>query len=458
MVALLIALAGKAALADDNNNFAFIDQGGEENSGEIDQTGEGNQLGTSTDPAFQNGYYNLLELTQTGRDNHVGMQGTGLNQEGFGATRSVFNRITITQTGDFHTVGEVLQDARGGIPLGANRIDITQDGGNGNVIASVIQEQADDMPGQVATLIQTGKTNHIAQVRQSSLTPAQNGENRIKATFIGDRNGRIGLSGWALNAGATTGALIQKAGANGLGANGNAIDLEVRGNDNRFGITQGGRLNSVGKITLNGDNNEIGVHQDGFENDLTTSIISGSGNDVGVEQWGTNTAYLDMGGDNNDNGVSIFQSGTNDTHVLIDGHRNLVISSQDFDGVNGGQNTADIDIVGSDNRAKLDQQGSNDAVISYTGNKSNSTGFSAARLVATGLVPGNFHQIGNDNRISVQVTGDSNLTAATQNGAFNLLIAVISGTANEAVILQTGASNSANLYQRGQGNLAMIAQ
>jgi hypothetical protein len=457
MLTLLIAFAGKAAFADDNN-LVFIDQGGEDNSGQIEQIGEGNQLGTSADSAFQNGYYNLLELTQDGLGNHVGMSGTGLNQEGFGATPSVFNRITITQTGDNHSVGEVLQDARGDIPLGANRIDITQNRGSANEVASVIQEQADDMPGQVATLIQTGNANQISQVRQSSLTPAHNGENSIKAEFIGNRNGRVRLSGWALNSGATSGALIQKAGDDGLGANGNTIDLQVLGSDNRFGLTQGGRLNSVGKITLNGDNNEIGVHQDGFENDLTTSIISGSGNNVGIEQWGTNTAYLDMGGDNNDNGVSIFQSGTNDIHVLVDGHRNLVTASQDYDDATGGHNTANIDVIGSDNIARLDQQGSNEATIFYEGDKNNGTGFSSARLAAAGLMPGDFHQIGQGNDISVNVTGDKNLTAVSQTGTFNLLTAVVSGTLNEAVILQDGAFNSASLRQRGQGNLAMIAQ
>lgn len=458
LIAILALLAvAQPALAQEDN-LVFIEQDGADNSGRVDQAGARNQLGTQDDPALQSGYYNLLELTQTGSGNQVGMFGDGVDQDGFAATPSVFNRISVTQTGDGHIVGEMRQAAQGGIPDGANRAFLTQQGGDGNVIGTVLQDQADDMPGQVATLIQTGDANLIVRVEQSSLTPANNGENVIRAEFVGTGNGTVALSGWALNSGAESGALIQRIGDDRQGANGNFMDLQVLGDYNRFGIYQGGRLNSVGQLTINGDGNQLGVHQDGLENDLTSSIIQGDGNDIGVEQWGTNTAYLDLPGDSDDNGISIFQSGANDIEVLVDGARNLVIANQDYDGANGGRNSADIDVTGDENRATLQQAGENTATVRLDGDRNNAAGFSAGLNAPAGLEAGLIVQTGRGNSVGVSVTGDRNRIGTAQSGLANLLTAVVSGDDNEAAILQAGNGNSATLRQQGVGNSAVISQ
>lgn len=95
-------------------------------------------------------------------------------------------------------------------------------------------------------------------------------------------NGTVMLSGHALESWATSGALIQTVGEDNMGANGNDTGLKITGDQNRFGIYQGGRQNSVGTIVLEGSGNQMGVRQEGCQNDLTVSIVSGNSNDVGI--------------------------------------------------------------------------------------------------------------------------------------------------------------------------------
>ncbi len=454
LFALMVMLAGQPALAQDDN-LVFVDQDGRLNSGDINQTGANNQLGTDGDPALQTGFYNLLELDQIGTDNRVGTEGTGLDQMGDAATPLVFNRITIRQQSDGNTVGEVRQSALGTIPDGANRLNVLQSGGNLNRIGTVLQLQSDEKPGQSATVIQTGQGNVVARIEQQSLTPADNGENSIRAEFIGDGNGAIALSGWALNSDAPSGELVQTSGDDGLGANGNDIDLFVRGNFNRFGIFQGGQLNSVGQITIEGDGNQLGVRQDGFQNDFTSSVISGNGNDIGFEQWGTNTAYLDVLGQSNDNRISSFQDGANDARILVDGHRNLVLARQEFISGRGVNNDADVVVTGSDNSLDLRQQGSNSAMVVIAGDMNNAVDF---RTPSPGLLVGVIEQTGLSNDLSASIDGDENLFAVRQTGDSNLARILVIGTMNEAELLQSGGNNTAGLSQQGVGNRAVISQ
>lgn len=112
-----------------------------------------------------------------------------------------------------------------------------------------------------------------------------------------------------------------------------------------------------------GDDNLVFIDQD----DLTVSVVSGDSNDVGIAQWGTNTAFPDMSGASNDNAVSLFQHGTNDIHIIVEGSRNTVLASQDYDMGDGGDNEADIDVLGSDNAVDLTQRGTNVATITQAG-------------------------------------------------------------------------------------------
>lgn len=74
-----------------------------------------------------------------------------------------------------------------------------------------------------------------------------------------------------------------------------------------------------------------------------------------------------MPGTNNDNAVSLFQDRINNIHALIDGSRNTVLASQDYDNDDGGDNDAEIHVLGSDNAVELTQRGTNVATIMQTG-------------------------------------------------------------------------------------------
>lgn len=457
MLLCTTALAPGVVFASDDNE-AFIDQIGADNEARIDQVGSANLVGLESDPVLQDAYYNAIIFSQTGNDNQIGTTGTGVDQVGQSTTPSVFNTIRVTQASDYNLVGEIYQAALGALPLGANRLSILQNLGDSNRIARVIQEQLDGMPGQIAEITQSGIENNIDLVEQRSLSPAQFSENTIRARFTGDRNGRVGLTGPALVMGVVDSALIQTVGYDGLGANGNQMDLEILGDFNRFGIFQGGRLNSVGLLTISGSGNQLGIRQDGLENDITASVISGDGNRVGLDQIGTNRAFLDVVGLSNDNDILGIQQGTNDLRFFVEGNRNLLTIEQDFEAGLGGTNDASIVVIGSYNFFDVLQRGDNIAEITVIGDSSNNSGTGFSGSAALGLDAGFVRQTGSGNRFSALITGDANLIAAAQTGDDNSIIALISGSANQAAVLQTGAYNVASLVQTGHGNTAGIIQ
>ena len=422
------------------------------------QIGIMNQIGTLSDPFLQNGLYNTFIVDQSGNHNRVGTDGEGVHQNGQSASPTVFNQITITQTSDRNTVGEILQSALGAIPDGANRLEITQQSGEANTVNEVLQNQFDGMPGQSATLIQSGEGNVLARVEQQSLTPAKKNENLIHAEFYGIGNGAVGLSGFALEIGASSGELKQTIGSDGLGANGNDMSLSITGDYNRFGIFQGGRLNSVGVITIQGSQNQLGLRQDGLENDFTSSLIAGDGNIMGFSQWGTNTAYFDMVGQGDDNQVLVRQAGTNDLRLRVEGHRNTSISHQDFHEGLGGDNDAEIALSGSENFMNLSQNGSNIAVLSIEGEGNNTSGFSQAPLLEAGIDTGMITQSGSRNFIWAEVLGVGNNTAIAQEGTENTVTAFVRGNANQFVIVQAGLANTARSSQLGIQNSVFVSQ
>lgn len=457
--ATALAILPASALYAADDNVAHIDQIGADNAALIDQVGARNSVGLEDDAALQNGYYNALTVRQTGADNRVGTEGDGLEQNGQLASPSVHNIITIEQSSSENIVGEVLQSALGAIPGEANRLIVLQEGDKGNRVSVVYQIQENAMPGQIADITQSGEGNQIALLRQRSISSKQDGENTITARFSGDFNGLRALTGPALISGVPDAALIQDTGANGLGANGNQIDVAVTGGFNGFGIYQGGELNSVGLITITGDSNELGIRQDGYENDLTTSVISGDQNRIGIDQMGTNRAFLDLVGQSDDNDILGIQIGTNDLRFYVEGDRNRVSAKQDYDSGMGGGNAAEFRVIGSDNVFDLLQEGTNTATFTVEGDFNNNSGAILAGDAAIGgLVAGVIRQVGTGNAIEATITGDANLLAALQTGASNTFVAVISGKSNQAALVQDGTLNTAYLAQTGNGNIAGIIQ
>ncbi|OWU84475.1 hypothetical protein ATO6_12340 [Oceanicola sp. 22II-s10i] len=460
ILTITTAVLPVAVLAADDN-VAFIDQIGADNVAQIDQVGSLNQVGLEADAALQNGYYNQLSISQTGARNQIGTEGSGLEQNGELATPSVHNLIDVEQSSDENVVGEVIQSALGAIPGAANRLIIRQGGLNDNRITRVYQIQEDAMPGQVASVTQDGEGNVLALLQQRSIAAQQFQENRIVANFTGDFNGVYGLTGPALVTGVTSSALIQDTGYDGIGANGNEMDLAIQGNFNRFGIYQGGWMNSVGLLTIAGDGNELGVRQDGYENDLTMSTIFGDGNRVGIDQIGTNRAFVTIIGQSDENDLLGIQEGTNDLSFYVEGNFNNVTVEQGYNTGLGGDNEASVSITGSSNFFNLTQFGTNTAAITVVGDSNNNSGAGLSGVAAiAGLTVGFLQQTGAGNDFSADITGSSNLVAAAQTGDGNIATLVVlgGGTNNQAAFLQGGSFNNAYVVQNGSGNIAGIIQ
>ncbi|MEH6833117.1 MULTISPECIES: hypothetical protein [Falsihalocynthiibacter] len=444
-----------------DNNLAFVDQIGADNTGLISQLGSANQVGTELDPVLQNGYYNDLTITQTGEDNVIGLEGLGVDQAGNSATPSIFNTILIDQDSNLNIVGSIQQSALGAIPEGANRLTIQQglDGaGDRNKISLVVQEQLGGMPGQVAILTQTGEQNTVALVEQRSLTAAQFKENIIVANFSGSFNGRGDLTGPALTSRAVANSLIQRVGYDALGANGNEMNLMVSGDFNRFGVFQGGRKNSIGFLTISGNSNQIGFRQDGLENDITASEILGDGNNIGVGQIGTNRAFLNIVGLSSDNEVLGLQEGSNDLLFFVDGDGNDLRVEQGYNSGLGGGNDADVSVIGDSNFFDVTQFGTNSTTISVTGDFNNDPSQIFSGNAQLGLAAGTIEQVGTSNAATLSITGNRNMAAAQQNGDYNRISLGVVGDSNQAAFIQMGSMNVAWLLQSGNGNIAGFKQ
>lgn len=457
--ALNILPTGSVRAADDN--VAFIDQIGADNTGLITQLGSGNVAGQQTDPILQDGLYNELTLKQTGANNRIGLEGTGVDQIGSSATPTIFNEMIIDQNSDQNVVGSVHQAARGAIPQGANRLSIQQGlAGSGarNRITKVLQEQLDGMPGQIATLVQTGDQNTIDLVEQRSLTAAEFEENKITATFTGSYNGRGDFSGPALLSRAFANSLIQRIGYDALGANGNEMNLLVVGDFNRFGIFQGGRHNSVGLVTISGNSNQVGLRQDGLENDIVTSDLRGDSNRIGIGQIGTNRAFLTTVGVSSVNDILGLQEGTNDLQFYVDGDSNNLAVEQGYDGGLGGDNNADVSVTGDLNFLNVAQFGSNLTSVIIEGDLNNEQSALFGGDAQLGLLVGTLAQTGQGNVITATLIGDQNAIAMQQIGDFNTITATITGDANQAAFIQAGMLNTAWLVQSGNGNVAGFLQ
>ena len=458
--AAFVAVSAGAAVAQDDN-IAVIDQIGSDNSGLITQLGVRNQAGSDLDPILQDGFFNQLTIDQTGEDNQIGLEGAGVDQIGDTASTAIFNEIEIDQNSNSNVVGEIRQAAQGTAPTGANFLSVTQ-GENGvgdrNRITKIVQEQLDGMPGQIAILSQTGDDNTIVRVEQRSETTAQFQENIINARFTGNFNGRGDLTGASLLSRATDNELIQRIGYDNLGANGNQMDLLVGGDFNRFGIFQGGRLNSVGFVTISGNANQVGLRQDGLENDIFLSDILGDDNNIGVGQIGTNRASVDLVGLSSNNEILGLQEGTNDLGIFVEGDSNFIAVDQGFSSGMGGDNEADFKVIGNSNFFDLIQRGQNIALFDVEGDSNNfgTSDFSGDAVL--GLDPSTFLQEGMDNTVDVTIVGNQNLIAASQIGDGNAITADVTGNLNEAAFVQAGNLNIAFLNQSGTGNVAGFSQ
>ena len=353
-----------AAFAQTLDNTARIEQDGVENAAAIDQAGFGNSAGTEDLQMLQNGFGNELTIDQTGRQNRIGTLGTGLVQNNILIGTAGINTADITQDGDLNSVNEVFQQINGALSGNGNTLVILQDGDD-NTIDLVRQSLEGSVPGQSVRVRIEGDGNRINEISQSGETDLRGEENSIFVLINGSNNGTQALRGVSQLSTITRGRLIQTSGTEDTGANGNVMQLEIQGNDTAFGIVQRGRGNRTGLIAVTGDANAIGIDQDGLDNDLTVGLIAGSDNEIGISQYGTNRAILNLLGNSDRNSVLIDQMGTHDATVIVEGNSNTLAIVQDYLAGLGGTNTAEVQVIGSENAGDIRQEGQ-DNTLAFT--------------------------------------------------------------------------------------------
>lgn len=512
----MLALLATSALAD--NNFANVVQTGEGNDGAVTQgPGTGNRAGNEGLAIRQSGNRNVLTFLQSGSDNRIGADGTGFLQ------RSNRSTATITQTSSNNNVASMTQtgiaSARGGDGLRRNVLAVTQETGDGNGIASVVQTRSLLAPGAAAnsaTLTQSGAANQIGTVFQSgyaqTATLTQRGDgnaiaaseqrgsrNVITLALAGDDNGTAAFVAAADIVGAWGGLAQGRVYQNNDSIlaspfDANELDFDVAGNANSFGFSQVGGDNTISGVVA-GDGNQTGVNQLGLSN-TASFALAGADNLLFIDQglWPVNyanAANVVIAGD--DNHVGVRQGGSsNSAGIAIGGGGNLVNVTQES--LVWG-NDADIAITGSNNRLGLTQEGRNTALLAVTGgdnllaasqlgslntltltifgSRNNALingGFTAGKpaagtalSLAPPLVPGDVRQSGAGNAITYTLgtslaPANDNKFAFWQNGDGNVIEGFTRGSANEVAIIQNGNANFAYFSQNGVGNVIGVSQ
>lgn len=440
------------AFADENE--AYLLQDGTGNSASVTQNSNaiaGNQAGTSTDAVNQTGSNNVLVILQSGDDGEIGVRSDteqyfnpdypssggipqftityqGVNQTSSGAGS---NTATLTQNGNGSVIGD-LQQTSSGKALG-NSATATQTGDN--TINHIWQTQNSASVGNVIIATQDGSGNTIDRIDQRG-TGTGSSNNSITVDISGNNNGTVHLNGlsnfyssraWA--AGATQSALIQ----NNYGLNGatlwpevygNVIDLDISGDNNQFGMTQKGTVNTTGTVTISGDNNTFGSYQAGNNNVIGTGGIAGNFNDVGIYQSGdANTATVDvLIGTSDNNGLTIAQVGNN--------------------------NDANASITG-DGNGNASFSGVASTLVA------NSNGYLSGGVIFQGGTSGNFGNVAD-----LTIVGNNNAFAISSIGNQNQVTGVVDNSnSNSAAVLQVGNSNVASYSQAGAGsNSVAISQ
>lgn len=418
--ALTLIFSSGAAFA---GNSAALNQNGSSNTGTVTQSGDKNVAGTATYGVgqydlYQNGDSNNLVINQSGNGNNIGTSnaivysGTGYavpasqqvaspylrpqlggNPYGHGVDQyGNFNSLTVDQVegssyANGNLIGTVEQNASNAATALTNSLHITQDNGDGGLLAPVPYPgpQAYNYVGDVyqnnssagasaldantATIAQhtagldgynrgnrldvftqdghannidileVGRRNIINYAEQTGTGNSADVTMRLEDNYIRhveqdgtNQTATINITGMGNGANGFSGIVAAQTGApassvvqqDGTGSGGNMVNLQIPGNYNEFGIFQSGTSNDVGSLTLAGDSNELGVWQMGTTNQLHLSTVSGDSNDIGVYQDGT----------------------SNESTITVPGSDNLLATAQW-----GDLNFASLDIGGNGNYA-----------------------------------------------------------------------------------------------------------
>ncbi|MEX5562435.1 hypothetical protein SM764_03350 [Pseudophaeobacter sp. 1A16562] len=500
-----------AAHADDNK--AFLEQIGSDNSASVDQSlGNTNQAGgvqggstAAGNAMLQDGNNNALNIVQSGDDNFIGVSRSG---NGNGVTQTGNdNSATVTQSSVTNVVNVIEQTANSFFGSTGNELTITQ---------SSVGSTPRDVGGPLS-----GDGNLLTAVRQTSIGPVKNSvtvsqnvnvantsrytRNQIGGNQVQNENAGLIFEDSNLNQG--NNGIVQVGSGNmaNLTQDGtrNFIQLvDQRGGSNQATATQNGAFNMIATIDQDGGlfggfNNSANVSQSGFGNGRDGLTLPNAGS-VGatsssvIQNGDDNSVTYSAQGDSNEFGFT--QIGTFNTvgSVLITGSGNQtagyqagvsntitiapIVGDDNDVGVRqvgafnqatleltngsdrnallvdqtGAFNDADIFVEGDDNFASLTQIGTNGFTLSMSGDENNNTTLS-------GTFGGNAASVGLTEGVFTQ-DGLGNSFAGDIAGSNNLMAALQDGNFNTITASVTGDGNQSAVSQMGNFNTASYTQ
>ncbi|MFG6660973.1 hypothetical protein [Sulfitobacter sp. 915] len=484
-----LTLSLTAAFADNNStslsqiglgNDALITQSGNDNAAGSDTT-VSSTYGVAENSILQEGDNNNLNIVQSGDSNLLGAQknwsGTVVEANNFMQIGDN-NDLEATQSGDGNAFQNFSQTANSPTTTDTNKVKVEQSGDN-NLIAATNTGSKQVYTGSgdanEIDILQSGNDNAVRRMEQTGngneLNIRMSGErNNINYAYQFAKSGESVANNYALvimsgndnGHGALTddfsgapGALASRIGQRGLD---NRITLDFAGDMNDYGTVQNGERNRATGIVITGDQNSLGVNQYGSDNRIALSTVAGDGNSIGFRQIGSNNeAAADIVG--NLNRSLIEQVGSdNDSGLWVVGDRNtaklMVGINSDSNYLRGQQrygndNTMTVNVTGDNNN----NSGSffTDAALSARNDANAVTGLTFGR--------GDLWQHGSDNELTLNINGDNNLFAALQQGSNNAIVGSMSGGhSNQAVVAQLGNSNMASFSQVGSFNNIGITQ
>lgn len=452
---ITILQEGRDNRAGADNVFLRLDQDGDENSLVIDQSGASNQAGVSD-------YADVRPsgITQIGRRNAVSIDQSNdafaIDAVPFNVIGAVYqeslrafvgeaaNSAEIEQsstTAARHAVGSVVQYnfTEGAF---ANLLRIGQSGGGvtGNFVDEVYQEGHTNR----AIAIQSNEANTIDQIRQL-------GEGNSLDTE--QRGGRANAIGVVQQSGTDNVSLVR------LSGSGNAVERVLQNNE------AGSELRNLVNVVINGRDNggefrsAAALAHEGVARANLTQI--GGNNAINVEIDGVENRYgVAQEGDDNEAALSISavagEEATGSEQVIFQsGRANLAVQD-----VVGSENVSAIRQAGDDSSVRTTQRGNRNLAIVNIGGSGNNALLADIAIVVGGerLDSGSLVQNGNAHDVSATVRGSSNAFAVLQEGEGHRALIEVTGTSNMTGIAQTGIANTSLAGQFGMANSLSIRQ
>jgi hypothetical protein len=385
-------------------NSTAVNQNGSDNSAMVLQDGDLNTAGTNAHGVGQ------YDMYQNGNDNTLSISQYG-NGNGIGKNRRIEYTGGLSTPTDRKPASLEFRTQLGGSPWGHgvdqygsfNSLTVTQvEGsyyGNGNLIATVQQN---------AALSATVTTNALTITQDNG-----DGGTLAPVAHPGPHTYNYVGQVWQDNTGAgtslsETNTTVIAQHTNGLNGydHGNRVDFLTQiGTGNNTNILQLGLDHVINDTNQNGSNNTADFDQTGANNWVGTAYQIGSNHYAKVEQNGVGNELASLNQDNTGSGS-----------------------------------------IG------------NQATLIFNGDYNGTTDPFEGEAFSIGLDVATVNQLGDNNSLTYEVTGNDNQFAFSQMGDDNVIDGTVNGNGNQVAVLQYGSGNNTTFTQIGNFNNLGVSQ